>query len=145
MDDRNEHLGEFLVDNDGNLVFTKFYRSSNESISNASLIIKRAMEDSFISYPLNLEKTYLDELKIKVDNTNQRYLLNAFYYGQKRGNIAGIYFLAMNRNTWKPELEKSFEFSDDLRNEAKGEANAKMAFNDYFIRDIFIKRWRLFS
>ena len=30
MDDRNEHLGEFLVDNDGNLVFTKFYRSSNE-------------------------------------------------------------------------------------------------------------------
>src|SRR6185369_7561429 len=85
MDDRNEHLGEFLVDNDGNLVFTKFYRSSNESISNASLIIKRAMEDSFIYYPLKLEKTYLDELKIKVDNTNQRYLLNALYYGQKRG------------------------------------------------------------
>ena len=140
MDDRNEHLGEFLVDNDGNLVFTKFYRSSNESISNASMIIKKAMEDSFTYYPLNLEKTYLDELKIKVDNTNQRYLLSAFYYGQKRGNIAGIYFLAMNRNMWKPELEKSFEFSEDLRNEAKGEANTKMAFNDYFIRDIFIKK-----
>ena len=47
MDDRNDHLGEFVMDNEGNLVFTKFYRSSNESISKASLIIKRAMEDSF--------------------------------------------------------------------------------------------------
>ena len=140
MDDRNDHLGEFVMDNEGNLVFTKFYRSSNESISKAILIIKRAMDDNFIYYPLNLEKTYLDELKIKVDNTNLRYLLSAFYYGQKRGNIVGIYFLAMNRNTWKPELEKSFVFSDDLRNEAKGEANAKMAFNDFFIRDIFIKK-----
>ena len=57
------------------------------------------MEDSFTYYPLNLEKTYLDELKIKVDNTNQRYLLSAFYYSQKRGNIEGIYFLAMNKNS----------------------------------------------
>jgi len=102
MEERNDHLGEFVMDNEGNLVFTKFYRSSNESISNASLIIKRAMEDNFNYYPLNLEKTYLDELKIKVDNTNQRYLLSAFYYGQKRGNIVGIYFLVMNRNTWNP-------------------------------------------
>jgi hypothetical protein len=140
MEDRNDYLGEFVMDNEGNLVFTKFFRSSNESISSAKLIVKRAMEDSFMVYPINLEKIYLDELKIKADNTNQRYLLGAFYYGQKRGNIAGIYFLAMNRNTWKPELEKSFVFSDDLRNEAKGETNAKMAFNDYFIRDIFIKK-----
>ena len=83
-------------------------------------------------------------MKIKVDNTNQRYLLSAFYYGQKRGNIAGIYFLAMNKNTWKPELEKSFEFSEDLRNEAKGEANAKMAFNDYFIRIFSLKKMGAF-
>src|SRR6187399_3006479 len=140
MDDRNDHLGEFVMDNEGNLVFTKFYRSSNESISKASLIIKRAMEDNFIYYPLNLEKTYLDELKIKVDNTNQRYLLSAFYYGQKRGNIEGLYFLAMDKNTWHPVLEKSFALDEDLRHEAKGQSNLKMAFNDYFIRNIFIKK-----
>jgi hypothetical protein len=40
MDDRNEHLGEFAIDNEGNLVFSKFYRNSNESISKASMIIK---------------------------------------------------------------------------------------------------------
>jgi hypothetical protein len=140
MDERNDHLGEFALDNAGNLVFTKFYRTSNESISRAFLITKKAMQDSFTYFPLNLEKFYLDEMRIKVDNTNQRYLLSAFYYAQKRGNIEGLYFVAVNRNTWKPELEKNFEFGEDLRKEAKGESNFKMAFNDYFIRNVIIKK-----
>jgi len=140
MNDRNDYLGEFAVDNEGNLVFSKFYRNSNESISKASMIIKRAMDDSFTYYNLNLEKTFLDELRIKVDNTNQRYLLSAFYYSQKRGNIEGLYFLAMDKNSWHPVLEKSFTLDEDLRQEAKGQSNLKMAFNDYFIRNIFIKK-----
>lgn len=140
MDDRNDYLGEFAVDNEGNLVFSKFYRNSNESTSKAYMIIKRAMEDSFTYYKLNLEKTYLDELRIKVDNTNQRYLLSAFYYTQKRGNIEGLYFLAVDKNSWKPVLEKSFVLDEDLRQEARGQSNLKMAFNDYFIRNIFIKK-----
>jgi len=140
MEERNDHLGEFAVDNEGNLVFSKFYRTSNESISKAFMVIKRAMQDSFSYYTLDLEKKYLDELRIKVDNTNQRYLLSAFYYNQKRGNIEGLYFLAMNKNSWQPELEKSFEFSEDLRQEAKGESSMKMAFDNYFIRNIIIKK-----
>ena len=140
MEERNDHLGEFALDNAGNLVFSKFYRTSNESISKAYMVIKKAMVDTFTFYPLNLEKMYLDELRIKVDNTNQRYLLSAFYYNQKRGNIEGLYFLAMSRNSWRPEMEKKFEFSEDLRHEARGESNLKMAFNDYFIRNIIIKK-----
>jgi hypothetical protein len=140
MDERNDYLGEFALDNEGNLVFPKFFRSSNESISKAYMIIKRAAQDSFSYYQLNLEKAYLDELRIKVDNTNQRYLLSAFYYNQKRGNIEGLYFLAINRNSWQPELEKTFVFSEDLRQEAKGESSMKTAFNDYFIRNIVIKK-----
>lgn len=140
MEERNDHLGEFALDNEGNLVFSKFYRTSSENISKAFMVLKKAMSDTFNYYPLNLEKMYLDELRVKVDNTNQRYLLSAFYYNQKRGNIEGLYFLALSRNSWQPELEKKFEFSEDLRQEAKGESNLKMAFNDYFIRNIVIKK-----
>src|SRR6188768_2796908 len=57
MNERNDYLGEFAVDNEGNLVFSKFYRTSNESISRASMVIKRAAEDSFTYYKLNLEQT----------------------------------------------------------------------------------------
>ena len=140
MDERNDYLGEFAMDNEGNLVFSKFFRNSNESISRAYMIIKRAMLDSFTFYTLNLDKTFLDELRIKVDNTNQRFLLNALYYNQKRGNIEGLYFIALNRNSWQPELEKTFVFNEDLRQEAKGESNLRTAFNDYFIRNIIIKK-----
>jgi hypothetical protein len=140
MEERNDYLGEFAIDNEGNLVFSKFYRTSNENISKAYMVLKGAMQDSFSFYQLNLEKTYLDELRVKVDNTNQRYLLSAFYYNQKRGNIEGLYFLAMDRQTWRPDMEKSFVFSEDLRHEAKGESSTKMAFNDYFIRNITVKK-----
>jgi hypothetical protein len=128
------------MDNEGNLVFSKFFRNSNESISKAYMIIKRALQDSFTYYTLDLEKTFLDELRIKVDNTNQRFLLNALYYNQKRGNIEGLYFIALNRNSWQPELEKTFVFGEDLRQEAKGQSNLRTAFNDYFIRNIIIKK-----
>ena len=141
MEERNDNLGEFALDNEGNLVFSKFYRTSNESISKAYMVLKRAMVDSFTYFPLSLEKMYLDELRVKVDNTNQRYLLGAFYYNQKRGNIEGLYFLAMNRNSWQPEMEKSFVFNEDLRQEGRTESNSlKTAFNDYFIRNIIVKK-----
>jgi len=68
-------------------------------------------------------------------------LLSAFYYNQKRGNIEGLYFLVMNKHSWQPELEKSFVFNEDLRQEGRGESNSmKTAFNDYFIRNIIIKK-----
>ena len=98
------------------------------------------MEDNLTYYDIKLEKIFLDELRIKADNTNQRYLLSAFYYTQKRGNIEGLYFLSMSRTSWQPVLEKSFALDEDLRQEAKGQSNLKMAFNDYFIRNIYIKK-----
>jgi hypothetical protein len=140
MDEFDAHLGEFSVDNDGNLIFAKFYQSNNESISEAYLVVKKANENSFTDYKLNLDKIYLDELRLKVDNNNHRYLLNAFYYKQKRGNIEGLYTLALNKSTWLPDFEKTFVFSEDLRRDAKGDANLRMAFNDYFIRNIIVKR-----
>jgi len=139
MDERNDNLGEFALDNNGNLVFSKFYRNSNESISKAFIVVKKAETDSFSYYNINLEKIYLDEIRIKVDNFNDKYLVNAFYYNQKRGNIDGLYFQSFNIKTSQADFEKTFEFSEDIRSEARGESSLRMAFNDFFIRNIVIK------
>ena len=140
MDERNDNLGEFALDNEGNLVFSKFIRTNNENISKAFIVVKKAMDDDFSYYDLNLDKVFLDELRIKVDNNNNRYLLNAFYYNQKRGSIDGLYFLILNKSTGGFEYQNLLEFSEDLRLEAKGDGNVRMAFNDYFIRNIIIKK-----
>lgn len=140
MEERNENLGEFYVDNEGDLVFSKFYRNNNDNISVASLVLKRAMDDSLTYYPLSVEKHMLDEIQIKVDNPGKRYLLTSFYYKEKRGNIEGLYFYEWDKNKRAMAQEHNYAFTDELRQEARGDASMKMAFNDYFIRQIITRR-----
>ncbi len=140
MEDRNEYLGDFQLDNEGDLVFTKFFRNSNDNVTSASLMIKQALSDSIIRRELSIERTWLDELHIKVDNYNKRYLVTSFYYKERRGNIDGYYFYMWDKATGQPILQDTTTFSEELRREARGEAGMKSAFNDYFIRNIIIRR-----
>ncbi len=41
----------------------------------------------------------LDELKLKVDNFNKRYLLSAFYYKQRKGNIEGLFTVIWDKSS----------------------------------------------
>jgi hypothetical protein len=140
MEERNENLGEFSLDNEGDLVFPKFYRNNNDNISAASLVIKEAMADTLFYRPLSVEKNMLDEIQIKVDNYNKRYFLTSFYYKEKRGNIEGLYFFVWDKNTRQQLMEHTHAFTDELRQDARGDASMKMAFNDYFIRQIITRR-----
>jgi hypothetical protein len=45
-----------------------------------------------------------------------------------------------DKQTMSPVLENSVTLSDELRKEAKGDANLKMAFNDYFIKNFIVKK-----
>jgi hypothetical protein len=121
-------------------VFTKLTRNNNDNVAKTVLIWKPAMSDSFSFTDLGLEKIYLDDLQIKVDNANKRYFLSSFYYNEKRGNIEGLYFFVWDKTTQKTVMENTQELKEELRKEAKGESNIKMAFNDYFIRNIIVKK-----
>ena len=140
MDERNDHLGEFQLDNEGNLVFSKFETTNGDEIAKASFVVKHAMEDSLSFRELNLEKINLDEIHIKVDNFNKRYFITSFYYKERRGNVDGFYFYVWDKESQMPVTESSIAFSDEIRKEAKGDANMKMAFNDYFIKNIITRR-----
>ncbi len=140
MEERNEYLGEFQLDNEGDLVFTKYESSNGDEISRASFVTKQAYEDTLSVRHLDLEKINLDEIHIKVDNHNKRYFLTSFYYKEKRGNVDGFYFYVWDKVERVPIIENSVAFSEELRKEAKGDANIKMAFNDYFIRNIIVRK-----
>ena len=83
MEERNDYLSDFYIDNDGDMVFSKFSRNSNDNISEAAFAVKYAQSDSLKMTSLNIEKTYLDEIHIKVDNFNKRYFLTSFYYKEQ--------------------------------------------------------------
>ncbi|TCJ14560.1 hypothetical protein EPD60_11290 [Flaviaesturariibacter flavus] len=142
MEDRDDNLGEFRLDNDGGLVFARFTRVNNDNISQASLLWKPAGSDSLYTTEIRIDKDkmFLDELHIKVDNPNKRYFLTSFYYTKRRGNIEGFYFYVWDGTTQKVALERAVALGDELRRDARGDASPKMAFNDYFIRNIIVKK-----
>jgi len=141
MEDRDDtFLGQFQLDNDGDLVFSKSTRVNNENIGEAAFIIKYAQADSFSFHSLNLDKTFLDEIHIKPDNYNKRFFLTSFYYKQRRGNTDGYYFYIWDKRSGSVFKEDTIKFSEELKKEAKGNSNTKMAFNDFFIRNVVTKR-----
>jgi len=142
MEERNDYFTDFLLDNNGGLVFGKFVRKGGgEFITNLSLVTKDPHSAQFQVYDLKTGEKVLDDVKIKVDNTNRRYLFSALYYKQKRGNIEGLYTLTWDRGSSSVFREKLLPFNDDLRSQAKGQdANLRIAFNDYFIKNIIVRK-----
>lgn len=140
MEDRDDYLNEFQLDNEGDLIFTKFDRVNNENIGNGAFVIKYAQADSFMVKQLDTEKKYLDEIRIKPDNYSKRYFITSFYYKQRRGNIDGYYFYVWDKPSGQVVVEDTVSFSDELRREARGNASSRTAFNDYFIRNIINRK-----
>jgi len=141
MEERNDYFTDFLVDNDGDMVFGKFIRrNGGDNISDLNLIVKKAAEDRFIVQDMKTGERMLDDVKIKIDNTNRRYLFTALYYKQKRGNIEGLYTVTWDKTAESVLRESMVPFNDDLRKLAKGpDANLRLAFNDYFINNMIVK------
>lgn len=140
MEERTENLGDFSLDNDGDMVFCKFFRNSNDNISRATLMVKYAQADSLMKRDLDIEKTLLDEIHVKVDNFNKRFFLTSMFFKERKGNIDGLYFFVWDKPGARVVYETTHTFSDELRKEARGDASAKMAFNDYFIRQVITRR-----
>jgi hypothetical protein len=140
MEERYDHLGEFYLDNEGDLVFTKVHREYNDNISEATVVVKYTTVDSLTNYSIPVDKVFLDDIQVKVDNYNKRYLFTSFFYTQKRSNIDGLYFFVWDKPARKQVLENKIEFSEELRHEANKNSNWRTAFNDYFVRNIVIRK-----
>ncbi|HEY4967289.1 MAG TPA: hypothetical protein VII28_12865 [Puia sp.] len=142
IQDHADYFSNFEVDNDGQLVFTRFARlGSGDYLNHVAFVTKGPKADTFAIRDIGAEDRVLDELKLQVDNYNKRYLLSAFYYKQKRGNIEGLFTVIWDKTSDTKYKEVVTVFNDDLRVMAKSSENSeKMAFNDYFIKRIVPKK-----
>ena len=142
MEERDENFTDFSLDNEGGLVFAKFLNNSGGNyISRVKMITKAPTADTFSIKDAGTGERLLDELKIKVDNTNKRYILTGFYYKQRRGNIEGLYTLLWDKSADTKINENLTPFNDEVRTLAKSsESNLRTAFNDYFIKQVITKK-----
>ena len=140
-DEHTDVYNDFLLDNEGNFIFSKAIRNDNRSnISSVLLFTKAPQKDSFSISKINLSRFFIDELKIKIDNVNKRYLLNSFFYTERRGNIDGIFC-----NIWDAKGDSSIttvftKLDDSIRNISKAKGSLKFALNNFFVRNIILKK-----
>jgi hypothetical protein len=141
FDSRLDILSDFFVDNDGNFVFVKSTKAGNrDDIIKASLIVKPPLEDTFQIKNITLNNTYIDEVNLKVDNANKHYLINSLYYDKRHGSIEGIFCNIWDRNTDSSIINTFIPFNDSLRSVASTDASTKYAFDDFFIRNVIVKK-----
>lgn len=138
MNADGDYLTGYSLDNDGNLVFVKYNRMKSGDIGAASLMVKPAASNDIKSMPLDIRNLFLDDIKVRIDDKNQKYLLMSFYSEKKKGNLSGLYTYAWNKAAGNVAYEKSTPLSEDLKKRAKKGSRAKTAFNDYFINNIVL-------
>jgi hypothetical protein len=138
--ERKESYDNFMVGNDGSFVFTYAKQSGNRDNSNAlSLIIKSPQQEIFATREVDLKEKYIDEVKLKIDNRNNRYLINTFYYRKNRGSIEGLFTYVWDKTADKPYASQFTEINDSLRYEAKSGGMLRFALDNFFIRQIVVK------
>lgn len=138
--ERRESYDNFLVGNDGSFVFTYAKQSGYRDNSNIlGLVMKAPLQNSFSYQEIDLNERYVDELKLKIDNRNNRYILNTFYYKKNRGSIEGLFTYVWDKGSQKTLASQFTELYDSLRDEAKSDGKLRFAFDEFFIRQIIVK------
>jgi hypothetical protein len=140
-EEHKDVYSDFYLDNDGNFIFAKSQKSgSRDLISKVFLVTKTPLSDTFNINEIKTSDIFLDDIRIKVDNINNKYVLNSFYYSQKRGNVEGLFTAVWDKQTNIQVAENALKFNDTLRQQAKVEGTSKVAFNDYFIKNVILKK-----
>jgi hypothetical protein len=141
MPQRNDFLTEFTLDNDGDLACARVSgTAANDNINKVTLIVKKALSDTYATADLKFTGIFLDDIRIKVDNVNKHYLITSFVSKQRRGNIEGLYYSLWDKPTGKELMNATTVFSEEFREEAKAEGTPKTAFNDFFLKHIILRK-----
>ncbi|UEG50277.1 hypothetical protein LK994_02160 [Ferruginibacter lapsinanis] len=139
--ERRDVYNNFSLDNEGNFVFTKSSTIGNtEVLANLQILVKPPIKDTLLWHKIQLNDLFLDEVKLKIDNANKRYLLNSFYYKQKRGNVVGLFSAIWDRPADSVVVNSYLPLDDTIRSLAKKDASVKAAFNNYFIKNIIVRK-----
>ncbi len=141
MPERNGVLSNFEIDNDGDLFFLRGSGTNqNDNINKLTMFYKSAISENLVFNEIKLTSTYLDDVSVKVDNYNKRFLVTSFFSKQRRGNVDGLFCYVWDKKRNAEVMATNATFSNELRDEARGENNTKMAFNDYFLKNIIYKK-----
>jgi len=141
MPARHDYLTEFVLDNDGDFAFLRAIQDQeNDNVQKLHLLLKKYGRLEIQSKEVALNGQALEDVRLKVDNFNRKYIISSFFTKSRRGNVDGLYTCIWDKTTDTAKSITSVTFDENLRNDAKGDNGVKSAFNDFSIRNMIVRK-----
>jgi hypothetical protein len=141
FDERKDVYSDLVVANNGSIIFAKEYKTGwRENIVKLEMVVKEPNVNVFSLFEIPLQDKYIDEVKIKIDNLNKRYIINSLYSKSKSGGIDGLFTTFVQQDNYK-QVRTAFNlFSDTLRAKINSSGSFSTAFDNLFLRNTIVKK-----
>ncbi|MFM1793761.1 MAG: hypothetical protein RL642_146 [Bacteroidota bacterium] len=131
----SDKLKQFQLDNEGNLIFLRnVFDDESGSLVRSDILVKPRGIDEVKNATIQFNKIGIKDLKIAIDNVNNRVIAASIFTGGKKGYAQGIFSLVVDLKTGNAEHWHQEFFTDSLRKEIKVKhtPDARI-FDDYFL------------
>jgi hypothetical protein len=140
--DDGGNFTEFILDNDGDLVFAQQGLMDDDGSVHKLLMVRKVRGiDSLYAKIISTGPNGLDDPRLRADNFNRKYFINAFYRKPGDRNITGICSMIWNKD--KDELSSaSFNIIPlQTRLEARNDLSSPdEILNHFYLRQVFPRK-----
>jgi len=132
---KKSHLSDFALDNKGNLFCLRNVAQPNAAPV-VSLLYMAADGSEVVETPIVNNSLILDDIRLKINNTNGTVLVNSFYASEKKGNIEGMYTYIWDIAAKRNIVSNASRFTDAVRDAVTDKRNLKNAFDDFYFDQV---------
>ena len=132
---KKSNLSDFALDNKGNLFCLRNVEQPNAAPL-VSLLYMAADGSEVIETPIVNNSLVLDDIRLKINNTNGTVIVNSFYATEKKGHIEGMYTFIWDIAAKQNSLTNASRFTDALRDAVTDKRNLKNAFDHFYFDQV---------
>ena len=132
---KKSHLSDFALDNKGNLFCLRNIEQP-QAAPVVSLLYMAADGSEVIETPIINQSLLLDDIRLKVNNTNGTVLVNSFYATAKKGTIEGMYTFVWDIANKLNSISNASRFTDAVRDAVTDKRNLKTAFDNFYFDQV---------
>jgi hypothetical protein len=139
FEDDHESWGDAALSNAGDFYLVRQKRiNSTEGYGQCELYVKKihVSQSSFLEF--SLEGRLVEDVRIKIDNKNEKVNLNALYYTSQNPHVQGLFAARAGKDG--SVMSNFNEFDSDLRAKINSSGKNDDAFDDLFLGNVFVRK-----
>ncbi|MBU3714280.1 MAG: hypothetical protein FGM46_04955 [Ferruginibacter sp.] len=139
-DDRSELYSGLSIDNEGNLVYAKSTEIARGKDGVLDIFMRKHKVDSLFIRQIPLTKKYSEDVFIKADNINKRFVLCAFCYTSRKRYLDGLFSASFSVDNINAVNTAYNRFSDSLRNPNNADYKYSFDYANLAIKNLILKK-----